>query len=284
MKKLLLLLAVGAMSVSLAAAQAGEDKGPMYPAAGTIGVGIEADPILDYIGNMFNNSTSNNASARWDTHLPALYLRYFLFDKAAVRARFEFNAGRNSTVNHVADEAARRLNPLSRKEVEDLMTVAYHEYDIRLGYQMFRGNHRLKGFYGGDIYYSYSNTDREYMYGNKMSQLNPSPLSTNDFSTLTTGNEAKRTLAKKGVTSHGFGLNAFTGAEFYFMPQACIGFEVGLVFGGNVTGKGRVTTEEMVGSVYNKLERTTPEGLTSELVFHTQVAKPHGSFYFVFHF
>ena len=300
MKKLISLLAVCALGVSFAAAQEGipvDEQEQMleqpkrvisttHPAAGTIGVGIEADPILDYIGNMFNNSSSNNSRSHWGRHTPTIYLRYFLKANAAVRVRLNFRTTSDTYIRQVADQAALVLDPLSNKQVEDKLTKTINNYTIGVGYQMFRGGDRLKGFYGADVFYGFSNENRTWAWGNKMNALNPNPLSTTDFENLSTPAAplAERDLTLTGSKAHTFGVNVFTGAEYYFIPQACIGFEVGVGLSGRVAGKGKRTFEKMAVNVYDEQVRTVEEGWASNVTFSTKVPVTYGNFYFVFHF
>src|SRR5690554_8175712 len=52
-----------------------------FPKAGDFGIGIDASPFLNYLGNAFNGSSNNQLKLGDNT----LYFRYFLSDDAALR-------------------------------------------------------------------------------------------------------------------------------------------------------------------------------------------------------
>lgn len=292
MKKLMLLLVIALTCGGYAYSQtsgsesmSGERSGYL-PKTGDIGVGIAADPILDYIGNMFNGNTSNKSKDWWPKE-QTVYLRYFLFDDQAVRLRLNVKSDTKSYNYEVQDDAAKLLNPLSNKTVEDKMVRYENKYTLAGGYQFFRGQGRLRGFYGGDFEYSYNKLSREFTYGNKMNAVNPTPTSTDKFdeATASSGPMGDRPLTVKGVSQHTLGLVAFTGAEFYFYKQACIGFEVGLKLKAEIANKGYTTHETMIGSTYNKLTQNTAQGrTTSGFTMGTSIPETYGNFYVVFHF
>ncbi len=299
MKRIALLLSACAFSVSAALAQDGT-KTIEYPAAGTFAVGIEASPILDFVGNMFNGNPDNASASRWAKGDYTLHGRYFLTDNTAVRLHLRFNPEDNKTVTRkfVKDDAATTLNPLSNDKVEDKQVAWKNDWRIAAGYQMFRGSGRLRGFYGGDVYYRYEKETKSYYYGNIMNSFNATPTTTTDFQTGTVGTPTDRTLNEYGGGKHSLGLIGFTGAEYYFISNACIGFEVGLVLQGSIATRGKSISEKMVGAEHVTMEEETAP---SNALFHfgTNAGKRdlkdpsgkgglagtgYGNFYIMFHF
>lgn len=303
MKRIAVLLSSCVLAVSAAFAQE-ETTQKFYPAAGDFGVGIEASPILDFVGNMFNGNTNNASDSRWKNQDYTLHGRYFLTNDDAVRLHLRFNPGDNKTIlrNFVDDQAAKTLNPLSNDKVEDKAVVWKNDWRISAGYQHFRGTGRLRGFVGGDVFYRYLKNSQEYYYGNKMNEFNSSPTSSTwDLDALKatgTSSQSERTLSNYGSGNHSLGLVAFTGAEYYFYQNMCLGFEVGLAMQGSFGTRTKTTTEKMVGSQYMKIEN---EGAPADSFFHfgTNPGKKgmgapsgakglagtgYGNFYLVFHF
>ena len=298
MKRIAVLLSSCVLAVSAAFAQE-ETTQKFYPAAGDFGVGIEASPILDFVGNMFNGNTNNASDSRWKNQDYTLHGRYFLTNDDAVRLHLRFNPNDNKTISRrfITDQAARTLNPLSNDKVEDKRVDWNNDWRIAAGYQHFRGTGRLRGFVGGDVFYRYFKSSSEFYYGNKMNEFNSSPLSANWGGT---GEAAKseRPISTYGSGNHSLGLVAFTGAEYYFYQNMCLGFEVGLALQGSFGTRTKTTTEKMVGSQYMKIEN---EGAPADSFFHfgTNPGKKgmgapsgakglagtgYGNFYLVFHF
>lgn len=271
-------------------------KTAYYPTAGDYAVGIEASPVLDFIGNMFNGTNNQASDSRWDKSDYTLHGRYFLTDNSALRLHLRFNPNKFKTIerNFVTDDAAKTLNPLTTDKVEDKKVTRKNDWRIAVGYQQFRGSSRFRGFYGGDLFYRYERTFNSYYYGNIMNEFNTAPTTTPAFSPA-----ANRVLKSSTGGQHTVGAVGFTGVEFYYMKHACIGFEVGLVLQGTLATRGWELKERMVGSLHEQFEaETTPP----EASFHigTNFGKDdrmggstgkaglagtgYGNFYLMFHF
>ena len=116
MKRILVFLTFGLLIGSVAYGQSELQQGQnerMFPEAGSLAVGIEASPILDFVGNMFNGNLNNQSANHWGNQDYMVYMRYYLFDKAAIRARLKVASNRTVSTSHVLDEAAQTKNPLS---------------------------------------------------------------------------------------------------------------------------------------------------------------------------
>ena len=300
MKRIAVLLSSCVLAVSAAFAQEGTTE-KLYPSAGALGVGIEASPILDFVGNMFNGNTDNASDSRWSKQDYTLHGRYFLTDDDAVRVHLRFNPGDNKTIERrfITDQAARTINPLSNDKVEDKRVSWKNDWRISAGYQHFRGTGRLRGFFGGDVFYRYFKESKEFYYGNKMNEFNASPLSAKWGGS---GEEsmATRPISEYGSGNHSLGLVAFTGAEYYFYQNMSLGFEVGLAIQGSFGTRSKITSEKMVGTQHTTIEN---EGAPDKSTFHigTNPGKKgkglgapmgngglagtgYGNFYFIFHF
>jgi hypothetical protein len=212
-----------------------------FPKAGDIGIGFDAAPFLNYLGNAFNGTEENRLNLGDNT----LYFRYFLTDHSAARLALRINSNKEVNNFYVADDAAQMNDPLSQNKVEDRRTELSNTYELRAGYQTFRGSNRLRGFFGGDLFFSYNKYSQEYEYGNQMNELNPSP-STGAFS----GAAARRPLKTNLGATVSMGLGAFTGAEYYIMPNVCIGAELGLIYAQSLGSQSNAQYETMTNSIY----------------------------------
>lgn len=212
-----------------------------FPKAGDIGIGFDAAPFLNYLGNAFNGTQGNSLNLGDNT----LYFRYFLTNHSAARLALRINSNKEVHNFYVADDAAQMSDPLSQNQVEDRRTELSNTYELRAGYQAFRGQNRLRGFFGGDLFFSYSKYSQEFEYGNEMTVLNPSPTTT-----AYTGSAARRALKTNSGATVSLGLGAFTGAEYYIMPNVCIGAELGLIYAQSLGSQSNAQYETMVNSLY----------------------------------
>ena len=242
------------------------------PQAGDFGVGIDGSPIFYYIGNMFNGTVSNSLNLDDNT----LYFRYFLDDNAAIRARVNINSNSNFEKFLVRDDAAFMVDPLSNRQLEDFRTTSFQDYQLSLGYQMFKGTNRLRGFYGADLGFGYSRNSITYEYANQMTQANTAPTTFN-------GNVATRTLVEKGSPVINVGLGVFAGGEYYIMPKFCIGVELGFTYFYEYIGQAYRTQETMVNTQHVEQEIVLNAGGTSWNAW-TTMPYMYGSLYFMFHF
>lgn len=241
------------------------------PKAGAIAVGFDGDPIFTYVGNMFNGTQNNSLNLGDNT----LYFRYYLTDDAAIRVKVRIRSTNEVDKYYVQDDAAVFADPLSRAKVEDRYKYTVNSHDLTLGYQMFRSYNRLRGFYGADLGFGISKVNEKFEYGNKMNELNPTPTST--------WGGAVRTLENYNGTTKSIFAGIFAGAEYYFMPQVCIGAEFGLEYGKSFTGQSHRVQERMVVSQHVEEKIETNAG-ASYRNLGTTFPYTFGSFYFMIHF
>lgn len=274
MKRILILLTIITFGFSAFAQEATDNtsENPYLPKAGDIAVGIDGSPIFSFIGNMFNGTQNNSLNLGDNT----LYFRYYLKDDAAVRFKLRINSDKNVNKYYVQDDAALFNNPLSQAKVEDRFTSNINSHEFSIGYQMFRNYKRLRGFYGADLGFGIFSAKEKYEYGNQMTELNPSP-------TTHWGSLPVRTLEEKYSRSKSIYAGVFAGAEYYFMPQVCIGAEFGLSYGMTFSGQGSRMQERMVISQHVEEDIEITPG-NSNIDLHTRFPYSFGNLYFMIHF
>ncbi len=187
------------------------------PKAGNFGIGADAAPVFSFIGNMFNNSTVNTLTLT----MPVIYAKYYLSDMTALRAVLGIANDVKKEQFYIIDDAAAITNPFDNIQTIDRKTTINNDYAFSLAYQMFIGNKRLRGFYGGQFITEISSTKLNYSYGNPMTVLNPIPSSAYSFT-------ATRTLEQMLVRDFKVGVGGVAGFEYYIMPRLCFGGEVSL--------------------------------------------------------
>ena len=262
------------------------DLTEILPQAGDLALGLDASPILDYFGNMFNNSIHNSTSSFLRSSSPILYMRYHLSDKLALRARLQWKGNKQSSSFQVADQEALAKDPMSEAKVQDRKVIRNNGWTFGTGVQYFRGYGRLRGFVGCDLDYKVGRDVERYYYGNKMTSDNKTPLTSN-WSSGSSSNKSERLLVKSAGWVHNIGVGAFVGVEYYFLPKMCIGVESGARMNATLRGKGKEQSERFVGNTYhNDWVKTTDVNPDVDFTVATETPGDHfyANFYFMFHF
>ena len=250
-----------------------------FPRAGDFGIGFNGTPFLNYLGNMFNGTTNNSLNLGDNV----LHFRYFVTDNSAIRLAVRVLSVREVDKFYLNDQAAQLTDPLSRSQVEDMRTIYTNEYELKAGYLMFRGNNRLRGFFGGDLFFSYGRDRARYQYGNKMTDVNPAPETVVNWNTGATNSLALRPLKENSGSNFNIGLGAVTGAEYYLMPKMALGVEMGLVYGYSFFTQTNRTSETMQGPIYLE-EDFELEPDFSERVVMSTFPNTFGNLYLMIHF
>jgi len=257
-----------------------EVKKGYLPKAGNFGIGTEASPVFDYIGNLLSNAGTNTL----DLSIPSVYLKYYVTDMSAVRAILKVNTGTTKSSDYIQDDAAILANPLSNAQVTDIVTAKNNDIGISLAWQRFIGKNRLRGFCGVQILSTYNSLSNVYSYGNPMSALNPIPTSmAGSYFTST-----ERLLENKVYNIFKWGAGGIAGFEYYVLPQLCFGGEVSLNFIYSKFGQTYSKTETIMGANY-VIKSTALTPAYSQYSFETSSFTPSNltkqlGFYVMFHF
>ena len=201
MKKIMMTLVVAAMAMTVSA----QDK--WYGSKeGGFALTFNANPVLNYVGNMFNGKTDNKLEDFEGVDGNGLFNgttitgKYFLQDNLALDLGFGFNNNYNVT-NLYDGEDIEKVTSYGRQA-----TTAFH---LKAGveYRMFPGQ-RLQPLFGADVIFQHTN---------KWS-----------YSTITEG-EGKDNYTYYGAPTNGLGLVLNAGVEYFIIPQ--ISFGANLNFG-----------------------------------------------------
>ncbi len=243
-----------------------------HPEAGDYGIGFDATPFLNYLGNVANGTISNSL-ALGDQNL---YFRYFLTSNSAVRVKLRVRSEKEVENKYVADDQARVLDPLSQKEIIDRKIVSDNATEVSIGYQVFRGKSKLRGFAGADAGVGFEREKNVFEYGNQMSALNAAP-------STAFGPASPRVLEEVVKSNYSFGIGAFTGAEYYFLPKACIGVELGINYSQKFDRQTNSVQEKMVISEYVK-ENITGDAPSRNRDLNTFMPYSYGNLYIMIQF
>lgn len=285
MKKIRIAFTLLILSIVSTQAQTASEE--YLPKAGNFALGVDATPIFNYIGNMFNgtNTTPGNTNTL-DLSSSAIYGKYYLSDQTAIRATLAITGIHHKDEAYARDDAAFYANPLSNKEVVDTRTSLNNDYFTSIALQKFIGDARLRGFVGAQILYGYQSITDKYSYANPMTELNPTPSIAVTLSNYTPANE--RQLEVRTMNASRIGAGLIAGFEYFILPRICIGGEVSLnaIFRSN--GQLYSKFETVVNDKVVAADKTTSPG-GNEFAVETFRFTPNGyteqlGFYVMFHF
>lgn len=271
MKKSVLAFALAFGLTSAFAQDLTSKKGePILPESGDWSIGIDANPFLNYFGNMLNGNTSNSAPT-WNFLNSNLTLVGKMFTSETTAYRGILRIGMNSTKETamIGDAAVTTppTFPSVPAMVEDVHKNSSRFIGLGGGMEWRRGKTRLQGFYGGDLMFWMSGSKDTYEYGNTLSTtvaVNPG-TTTNFGSNLTTdtyGNNA-RVLESKAGSTIGLGVRGFIGCEYFILPKISLGAEFGWGIAFSSTGAGSTTHESVGGTGPAPGEQTLETGKSS---------------------
>ncbi|MBL7900410.1 MAG: hypothetical protein JNK73_00290 [Bacteroidia bacterium] len=273
MKKSLTLLAlVLGMSGAFAQDLTSKKGEPFLPEAGDWGLGIDANPFLEYAGNFFGKTTTNPAPTFNFLTPFQITGRYFKDATTAYRGSLRIGFGTITERNMVTDRLAAYTNttntfPTNPAEVENVWKSSGTNIGISGGLEMRRGKTRLQGYYGGELGISFSTTSDKFEYGNALNTSTTTLVdvdptddafsgSGNIIPNLSVGNAPAadaRVITRKNGSTFGIGLRGFVGVEYFLFPKISLGGEFGWGFMLISTGKTKTTVESMTTNASGNL-------------------------------
>ncbi|MEX0681041.1 MAG: hypothetical protein WD097_06630 [Balneolales bacterium] len=279
-KQLLIIVFAHLLIINSAYAQvsggADENQPVVLPEAGNIGLGFDAVPFLEYLGNIFNGSTNNSVSADFPRASQQVLGKYFLTNDMALRTRLRLGQSRVTSRNRVMLDNQQIPDP--DVEVTDEWVNSFSNVQVGSGLEFRRGEGKVVGVFGGEASFMYQNSTTEYDYGNPITESNQSPSST--FGMVNNG-RFERIVERKTNKQLGAGLDGFIGVEYFFAPKISIGAEFMLGFSFNKvyrqqstfeywdTVSGTVQTRKSISEGGNSMTLSTGNyGGSINLMFH----------------
>ena len=232
----------------------------ILPQAHDIGIGINANPFLDYLGNFFGK-TANNVAPTWDFANTNLSISIKRFKDSSFAYRGAINIGYSNFTDRKMVSNRSDTNSLTfpniNRDKENSFTTTSTSFAISFGVEKRKGKTRLQGIYGFELGLSANSGGTSYLYGNALS---PNAINTKSVdvtqedsfvgkSNVFTNNYGKlaRITESKDPTRIGFGLRTFFGAEYFIAPKLSIGGEFGWGLGFTINTQSS-TTSESIGS------------------------------------
>ena len=250
----------------------------ILPKAGEFALGIDAMPVVDYFGNLFNGTMGNSGAFNFIPTINrtalTIYGKYYLDDQVAIRGSVRLG----HTNLYDREFVTKNMTiPNPDAKVTDVMHVNATNIVLGGDYLMYRGKGRVQGYYGGGAFFNYNSRNVNYKYGNEMTAEFTSP-SYYDFTAGAEVAGSQRILSVHNNDNLGFSLRGVVGVEYFFAPKISIGGEMGLGFNISKEG-GFVTTETWTG--------TGREVKTEEIAIDSFVGIDtftSGSLFIIFHF
>lgn len=255
MKKTVL-FAAALVAVTTVSAQTGEitsNRGENWLSQdGDWALTFDAQPLLNYVGNLFNNGTNNmqtvwflpngaTGSGNLATSGIVIGGKKLVDANTAYRGSLRIGFGSEKSTVLVP-----QVGGTAGATVEDVEKDGFFGLALGAGLEKRVGSTRVVGVYGGEFMIALGSSKTTYEYGNAISADNPVP--------------SRPTESKNGST-FGLGLNAFAGIEWFAAPKISLSGEYtwGLML--SSTGFGEDTVEGWNGSA---IETTTSEGGTKQ--------------------
>jgi hypothetical protein len=273
MKKLSLLIAAVGLSAAVSAQDLTNKKGEsILPQQGDWALGINADPFLAYLGNMFNGNTGNAAPSLQYVNTPwAVTGKKFITDKQAYRAKLRIGIGSVKQAGLVKKDLVNTSTNDTTKMEEDLRKISSYSIGLGFGKEWRRGKTRLQGFYGWEGMLWLMGGKTKYDYGNAFSADNPTPTSY-DFTNNTYGAKSVRITEQKNGNTFGVGVRGFIGAEYFLFPKISVGAEYGWGLGISSTSEGsRISETWDSGTSQKKSIEERISGRSSSWGFDTDI-------------
>lgn len=215
---------------------------------GDWGLTFDANPLLNYAGNLFNGHTGNNIGGglTWANPWFAVQGKKLVAADKAYRAKVRIGFGSQKNTDLVASTDP---NAEAGTLVEDVTKDSQFNLVLGAGLEKRVGSTRVVGVYGAEAYIALGSSKTTYEYGNALSDDNP---------------VASRNTEVKNGGTFGFGLGGFIGIEWFCAPKVSLSGEYtwGLML--STTGHNETSTEGWDG---DSIETDTTEGGTKESDF-----------------
>ncbi|MCB9169334.1 MAG: hypothetical protein H6597_04920 [Flavobacteriales bacterium] len=240
------------LAASAVSAQTGEitsSKGENYLSQdGDWGLTFDAQPVLNYVGNLFNGNQNNNyqAALSWANSYWGIQGKKLVDANTAYRGMLRIGFGSNKSTELVPTADP---NDDQNNTTEDVMKVGNFDLAIGVGLEKRRGSTRVVGVYGAEVFITLDTKKTTYEYGDALSTTNTQH--TNTF------NQGMGVTEKKDGSAFGFGLGVFGGIEWFVAPKVSLSGEYTWGLALVSQGLGETTTETWNGT---SVVTTTVEG------------------------
>ena len=211
---------------------------PILPAANDWSIGINATPFINYAGNMFSQAGNSSFDFGFTSENPGvIYGKLMKDENTAYRAKIRIGFGSTTNTDQTVD--------LGGGFEVDSVEIKTSGMNITLGagLQKYRGDGRLKGFYGAEAMIGLS-----------------SGKETWDAS------EEGENFSVEAKDGSGFnlGIRGFLGVEYFFAPKMSVSGEFGWGLGLNSVGEGELSITSGGETTTTKTGKSSSFGIDTD--------------------
>lgn len=207
----------------------------ILPEAGDWSIGIDATPVLEYVGGFF--SETGASAAVFQPHsviqgVPGNGSGFAIKGKYMVDAQTAYRAKVRVALNSTNDRTFVPDATDPDETVEDAFKTSEFGIVLGAGLEKRRGNTRLQGVYGAEAMLGFGSMKNTFEYGNDIED----------------SGESFRVTEEKMGSAVMFGVAGFIGVEYFVAPKVSCGGEYTWGVMVNSQGDGEVTAETFDGS------------------------------------
>lgn len=232
---------VGSMAIGINFNPVAAAQGGSAASFSTVGQFLYGEPATgggEGVDGIINNAESkpNQMYILAQQPMVSISYKYQAKEHMAFKASIGFSGGYVNYREYVDDDKALAMDPMSEAQVADAVMLDYKGGGITAGLEFNAGkNLRFVGGFG--LMYSFGGGDVQFEYGNQMTAANQHPTTMekidkniNEFaSSGCTWMDYGRPVKQYNVgVSHGIGIYANLGLEWFFMKNASLGATVDL--------------------------------------------------------
>ncbi len=220
----------------------------ILPEKGDLMLGVNANPILSYMGGIFSDGGATTPSFSSPNTGPVYGImgKKMLANDRALRFNVSVIA-RNDRNVYVAGKDVTTPDPNAPLYVEDVEVINDYGLDVSIGIEKRRGHGRVQGFYGAELIVMTDYQLDKYNYGNPItSEFNNPTVSTSLFGI--SGPNGGRLIEDTYNNGLGAGVRAFVGVEYFFAPKISLSGEFGLSLLAEFYGNSVQTYEKYDGA------------------------------------
>ncbi|GHT32507.1 hypothetical protein FACS189434_04400 [Bacteroidia bacterium] len=211
------------------------------PQQGDIALGISANPLLNYVGNLFNGTQNNSLNGfggepirDWNLNFQPQYSiqgKYQLLDNVAIRANIGFSGYTDKYESYVQDDKAVALDPLSEDKVVDVEKYKRSSASFAIGAEYQKRYRKIQAYAGASLLYAFGKISAGYTYGNAITDINQIPSIASGYYPSVGYLPAARALeVYEDEHTNAFGIVGHIGVEWFFAPKISVGGELNVSF------------------------------------------------------
>ena len=301
-KKIATLLMLSVLPLGVLTAQ-DEVKKDYLPKAGDWAIGIDMQPVYEFVGNMFYTGQGGTPATRRNTlgsfggeetfglgAINRTIMGKYMLDKTTA---FRVNLGIGKQVSdnfaYIQDDKERFLNPLSEADVIDHQKINAAVYSLAAGLEFRKGKDRIQGYVGADLLFAYNKAKYTYTWGNAITEINQTPSHANfvwdiaynpNYAGYFAGTE--RILEHAGNSTY-IGIAGRVGVEYFVAPKLALGGEVSLAAYEKIDSK-RYAKVEGFNAANAQVEEFTELRIPQNRTFYLRTDDLGGKLFMMFYF